>query len=197
MFVGEGRSTGVSNQGYSYHLQFFLEERDLAFSEVLLPSCTVFNTEGHNKFSRAPLWKSQMIHEECYSEVRLDRLAVHWIANCVKWTHNGDVCCVCHCEMLTVSHKSDSIFKSLALLSAFIFTLLGHWVVLEKLIVAMLDKFPTCSEPGDSVLCYQESATGYYSEPDEFTPQSQTMLFSWPILILLFRLHCAIAVNLW
>jgi hypothetical protein len=94
MFVGERRSTGVSNQGYSYPFQFFLEDRDRAVSEVLLPSCTVDSTEGHNKFSRAPLWKSQMIHEECYSEIRLDRLAVQWITNCVTWTHNGDVCSV-------------------------------------------------------------------------------------------------------
>lgn len=55
MFVGERRSTGVSNQGYSYPFQFFLEDRDRAVSEVLLPSCTVDSTEGHNKFSRAPL----------------------------------------------------------------------------------------------------------------------------------------------
>jgi len=55
MFVGERRSAGVSNQGYSYLLHFFIEDRDRAFSEVLLPSCTVDNTEGHNKFSRAPL----------------------------------------------------------------------------------------------------------------------------------------------
>ena len=93
MFFGERRSAGVTNQGYSCTLQF-LEERDRAFSEVLLPSCTLDNTEGHNKFSRVPLRKSQMVHEGCYSEVRLDRLAVHWITNCVTWTHNGDVCSV-------------------------------------------------------------------------------------------------------
>jgi hypothetical protein len=162
----------------------FPEDGDSSLSEVLLPGCTVGSVRYHSEFRSAPLWQSHAIREECYSKVRLGwvglgGLAVHWIANCVKWTHNGDACSVHHCEVLTVSHKQFWFeIQVFGLPDGLHFLhLLGHWVVLEKLIVAMLFKFRTCSEPGDSVPCYQQSATGYCSEPEQSTPQAKNMLF--------------------